>query len=101
MAAKILAVSPLYAPATSASAAPNAVSMVGVLVRLDLDNNGRRVVDRPLLETVYAGLVAEFNTGSATTVLDASIATDLATIANTDTISSTQRAYIGGTKAWP
>lgn len=90
---------------TDSSASPSAmggvVNAAGLIVRVDLDGDGQRVTELELLEADYSGLIAEFETGSATTVLDASIATAVAAHTQDDPLSTTQRSYIGTAQTWP
>lgn len=90
---------------TDSTAAPDsmgpAVEADGLVVTVDLDNDGLRPADLHLLESEYSGLIAEFETGSATTILDASIATALAAHTQEDSLSATQRSYLGTAQTWP
>lgn len=90
---------------TDSTAAPGSmgasVDAAGLVVSVDLDNDGQRIAQLELLEADYTGLIAEFETGSATTVLDASIATAVAAHTQEDHLSATQRSYIGTAQTWP
>lgn len=103
MSAKVIGVRPKME--TDSSASPSsmgaAVEAEGLIVTIDLDGNGYRTAQIELLEDDYSGLMAEFATGSATTVLNASIATALAAHTQDDPLSTTQRSYLGTAQTWP
>lgn len=103
MAAKVIGVRPKLENDSSASPScmGGAVEAAGLIVTIDLDGNGYRIAQLELLEDDYSGLMAEFAAGSATTVLDASIATALAAHTQADPLSSTQRSYLGTAQTWP
>lgn len=69
---------------------------VGLRIVLDHDGNLSRLATAELLFADYAGLEAEWEAGSATTVLEAAIQTwYTANSFPTDHMSSTQRAKVG------
>jgi len=69
-----------------------------LLCIIDLYSNGRVVVTATLPFATYAGLQAEWEAGTATTVLESAIDTWLAANTDgglTDSLTSAQRAAIG------
>ena len=73
------------------------LSRVGIVAFLDLDNDGRRIHPAVLLFATYAGLEAEFDAGSATTVLDSSIDTHLAALSDTETLPAAAAGFVATT----
>jgi len=78
------------------AAAENAIEVL-----VDVHEDGRVLEWLTLLESDYTGIVAEFTTGSATTLLNSSTDTELAAFSQTDHLSSTQRSNLGRTETWP
>ena len=72
-----------------------------LVVTIDLDADGRRLHKARLKESDYAGLIAEFETGTATTVLQSSIDSYLAGLSDDEVLTSTQAAYLGTVRSWP
>lgn len=72
-----------------------------IVVTMDLDGDGTRLVNVTLDEADHAGLIAEWETGTATTVLSAAIDAELALISDPDELSTAQRAFIGNVHAFP
>lgn len=68
---------------------------------LDIDNDGRRIETFVLQEADYTGLISEWETGTATTVLDGAIDTVLAARSEDEPLSSAQKSYLGTTKSYP
>ena len=67
-------------------------------IKLDRYSNGRTIVHHHLKFADYAGLETEWETGTATTVLDAAVASEMSEIDWPDeTITGNQRAYVGAT----
>ena len=67
---------------------------VGVFAIMDMHGDGTEIEYAELLEADYTGIVAEFQTGSATTVLEASIDAWETAESHTEPITSTQRTNI-------
>ena len=69
-----------------------------LLVTVDYNNDGRRVAQVQLAFADYAGLQAEWEAGTATTVLEAALDTWLgATGFGTDPLTTAQKAFVGYT----
>ena len=67
-------------------------------LRLDRFSNGRTIVVHPLKFADYAGLETEWGVGTATTVLDAAVASEMSEINWPDEdLTGNQRAYVGTT----
>lgn len=92
---------PVKTAAGDAEGSGNTVAGDGVLVKLDLDSDGRRLRVIFLAFADYAGLQTEWEAGSATTVLDSSIDTALASLPNDDELTPTQAGYMGTQIAFP
>jgi hypothetical protein len=67
---------------------------VGLRVVLDLDNDQRRLHVGLLRFADYAGLEAEFDAGSVTTVLDSSIDTYLAALSASEPLPAAAAGFI-------
>ena len=73
---------------------------------VDMDDNGRRIYSILLKESDYTGLIAEWTTGSATTIAENAVETEIAALVEGtdvhDMMTSTQKAnLIRKSVAWP
>lgn len=78
-----------------------------LIATVDLDDDGRRIVQVLLKESDYTGLIAEWNTGSATTILEGALDVEIPAINEGDEIpadfmTATQKTnVIRKSVAWP
>jgi len=72
-----------------------------LVVTLDLDNDGRRMLDVVFTEDDHTGLIAEYTTGTATTILDAAVVSHLSGLGDYEYLSATQKSWLGTSKSWP
>ncbi len=80
---------------TKLSAGPGAMADADWLVaRIDLEDDGRRVRNQELLFSDYAGLEAEWEAGSATTVLNTSVQAAVDALDDDDEISAAQKSLL-------
>lgn len=84
-----------FAPSRSGASDPGAWARVGLRVELDLDNDRRRNDAAVLLFADHAGLETEWDAGVATTVLDSSIDTYLASVSAAEPLAAAQKSFIG------
>ena len=72
-----------------------------LLVRVDLDEDGRRREVIKCREADYSGIISEYTTGTATTILDSSVGTELGGVSDREYLTATQESFLGTTKSWP
>jgi hypothetical protein len=83
------------------------ITDAALIATVDLDDDGRRVVQLVLKGTDHAGLISEWGTGTATTILESALDTEIAAVNEGDEIvadflSATQKAnVIRKSVAWP
>jgi len=88
---------PLVGNTTGGASVGDAVQLADyVRVEVDLDNDGRRVATLKIAEGDHAGVIAEYETGSSTTLLEAAIDTEVAALSDVDELSSTQKTNLIG-----
>ncbi len=92
--ARVANIEPYYT-ASAGSDNNGTAARVGLVVELDIDDDYRRIHPAVLLFADYAGLEAEYDAGSATTVLDSSIDTYLAAMSDPDPLPSAASGFIG------
>ncbi len=73
---------------------------------MDLDDDGRRIVSVLLTEVTHAGIVAEYVAGTATTLMEAALDTEIQAIVEgtdiTEFLSATQKTnLVLRTTTWP
>jgi len=72
----------------------HAATSVGVRAFVDMHNDGSEIRVFEFLEVDHAGIVAEWTTGSATTIIEAAITAALAAESHTEPMSATQRTNL-------
>jgi hypothetical protein len=100
MATATLRVGPLYGPLVAGvdqriqGAGAHGATMIGVYAIVDMHSDGTEIRKFEMLEADYAGIVAEWTTGSLTAVFAASLATEIAADSHTEPINATQRTNL-------
>jgi hypothetical protein len=97
--ARTLKVQPIYRPQVSGEekligAHAHAATPVGVRARVDMYDDGSEVRWWEFLESDHAGIVAEWQAGTATTIVEAAITAALAADSHTSPYSSAQRTNL-------
>lgn len=88
---------PLVGNVTGGSATADAVQLANYIrAEVDLDNDGRRRAVLTIQEADHAGVIAEYEAGSATTLLEAALDTEVAALSDVDELSSTQKTNLIG-----
>lgn len=98
--ARTLKVQPIYGPAVAGvdeklvGAHAHQATPIGVRAVVDMHDDGSEVRMWEFLESDHAGIVSEWQTGTATTIVEAAITSALGSDSHTEPYSSTQRTNL-------